>query len=69
MGEGGEACEGDTALLAVSDRDPGGDELIWTGATVPSATRARNAVIGSMNFLRNSRARFVLSDWFNWKQS
>lgn len=24
------------ALLAVSDREPSGDELIWTGATVPS---------------------------------
>lgn len=50
MGEGSEARGGNAALLAVSDRDPGGDELIWIGATVPSTTRARNAVIGSMNF-------------------
>lgn len=49
MGEGGEVQRGNTALLAVSDRDPGGDELIWIGATVPSTTRARNAVIGSIN--------------------
>lgn len=50
MGEGGEAEGGNMALLAVSDKDPGGEELIWIGATVPSTTRARNAVIGSMNF-------------------
>lgn len=36
LGETGEAQWEDMALLAVSDRDPGGDELIWTGATAPS---------------------------------
>lgn len=60
MGEGGEARGGDTALLAVSDRDPGGDELIWTGATVPSATRARDVVMGSMN-LRGEQPRVSCS--------
>lgn len=35
LGERGEATGRDMALLAVSDRDPGGDELIWTGATAP----------------------------------
>jgi len=29
------------ALLAVSDREPGGDELIRTGATAPSTTNTR----------------------------
>lgn len=32
---------GDIALLAVSDRDPGGDELIWTGATASSTAITR----------------------------
>lgn len=41
LGETGEAKEGDMALLAVSDRDPGGDELIWSGATAPSTTEPR----------------------------
>lgn len=41
LGETGEAKKGDIALLAVSDRDPGGDELIWRGATAPSATEPR----------------------------
>lgn len=41
LGERGDAQEGDIALLAVSDRDPGGDELIWTGATAPSTTEQR----------------------------
>lgn len=36
LGESGEAQGGDMALLAVSDKDPGGDELIWIGATAPS---------------------------------
>lgn len=29
------------ALLAVSDSDPGGDELIWTGTTALSAANTR----------------------------
>lgn len=41
LGERGEAQAGDIALLAVSDKDPGGDELIWTGATAPSTTNTR----------------------------
>lgn len=41
LGETGEEKQGDIALLAVSDRDPGGDELIWSGATAPSATEPR----------------------------
>lgn len=36
LGERGEAKGGDMALLALSDREPGGDELIWIGATAPS---------------------------------
>lgn len=41
MWEGGEAQVGDTALLAVSDGDSGGDELLWIGATVPSTTKRK----------------------------
>lgn len=47
MWEGGEAQRGDTALLAVSDGDPGRDELLWIGATVPSTAKARKEVIGN----------------------
>lgn len=41
LGERGEAQGGTPALLAVSDRVPVGDELIWTGATAPFATNTR----------------------------
>lgn len=63
IGEGGEAQGGNAALLAESDRDPGGDELIWIGATVPSTTRAKDAMIGSMN-LPAQQPRSSCSDYW-----
>lgn len=43
-GETGEETGVAMALLAVSERDPGGDELIWTGATAPSSTNTREEI-------------------------
>lgn len=50
LGETGEAKEGDMALLAVSDRDPGGDELIRSGATAPSATEPRGGQFHGLRY-------------------
>lgn len=37
------------ALLALSDSDPDGDELIWTGATAPSTTNTKEENIKSLH--------------------
>lgn len=55
LGERGEAQEGDIALLAVSDRDPGGDELIWTGATAPSTAEQREDQFTAWSHTPNSK--------------
>lgn len=33
------------ALLVESDKDPGGDELIWTGATAPSTKKGEENLV------------------------
>lgn len=45
---------GEKARLAVSERDPGGDELIWTGATAPSTTKARKEQSGPWTHVYSS---------------
>lgn len=50
----GEAQVGEKARLAVSERDPGGDELIWMGATAPSTTKARKERSGARTHVYSS---------------
>lgn len=47
------------ALLAVSDRDPGGDELIWTGATAPPTTNTREEQLRDYIHTYNSWQRVL----------
>lgn len=50
LGERGATQMGDMALLAVSDREPDGDELIWTGATAPPSKTTREICEMSNNW-------------------